>query len=346
MYQLDKIKKIEYFKTHSEEYLFDSLTNVLSRKSILGLINYYISKNKPFYLLMLDIDNFKLVNDFFGHKAGDEVLSNVASDIVSYFEKYGIVGRYGGDEFLVVIDEPSMLNYQSLWSYLREYILRVKRTSFIDYSEMRITITLGAVAYPTNATNFETLFNKADKAMYRGKQKGRNCFIIYVEAKHKDIDVNLVHNELQFSGLMTYTYDLITNEKKSLEKRIADAMISISNFFSISGAAFVSSEKEIVTKNLDRYLTFEWIDSIKNEIKNDQMLMVNDFNFSIKQHQDFCNHCKEVDVKSFVILKVYNHDELFGYLTFYDDVRKRIWQTENALLFKYMANILALVLKK
>ncbi|MBQ7305434.1 MAG: GGDEF domain-containing protein, partial [Clostridia bacterium] len=82
--------------------MVDSLTGLVSRKYMIGFIQHLIENGVPFTLALLDLDNFKFINDTYGHKIGDGVLAGLAGDLEKYLEDYGIAGRYGGDEFLII----------------------------------------------------------------------------------------------------------------------------------------------------------------------------------------------------------------------------------------------------
>ena len=102
MYTFDDLKKYEYFKNINMSYALDSLTGVLSRSNILGFAKYLVDNKIPFMMGILDIDNFKLVNDNYGHKVGDECLKSIAANLAKYIGEDGLVGRFGGDEFVVI----------------------------------------------------------------------------------------------------------------------------------------------------------------------------------------------------------------------------------------------------
>lgn len=345
MYTYEYLSKNEYFKNKDFNYILDSLTKTISREYIIGLINDLIKNNKPFYLCMIDIDNFKLVNDSFGHQVGDIVLEEASKDIISVIGDKGYVGRYGGDEFIVVITDINSMSYDATWKILKEYFdsyLRDK--SYKEINDSNLTVTVGAVNYPKDASNFEELLLKADKALYRGKQKGRNCFIIYDEKKHSKIDATFLHNDILITGLMNQIYDVIIDEKISIKKRLDITTSAISSYLSISGASLQTDTKEYKTPKLNRFIPLELIKTIKEEIDSKDMLVINDFTLIKEYSSSLYQYCYDNKIRSFVIMKIYGCKHEYGYLTFFDNERKRIWQSENRVLFKYFANILGLIL--
>ena len=106
MYTKEQLIKNPYFAKILENEdltrIIDSLTGVISRPYIIGMIRYLIDHKIPFTAAMLDLDNFKFINDTYGHKVGDGVLQGVSSDMIDYLEDFGFIGRFGGDEFIIV----------------------------------------------------------------------------------------------------------------------------------------------------------------------------------------------------------------------------------------------------
>ena len=106
MYREEQLRKYSYFtkvlEKNSLESVLDTLTGLVSRGYILGFIRSLIADGIPFTFGMLDLDNFKFINDTYGHQVGDGVLMSVAADLIGYMDGYGIVGRFGGDELVLV----------------------------------------------------------------------------------------------------------------------------------------------------------------------------------------------------------------------------------------------------
>ena len=173
---------------HSKiEPKFDSLTGVYERFAIENLGRKLLSEGHPFSLLLIDGDNFKNVNDGYGHKVGDVVITIIAEKIKSAFSEIGFVGRFGGDEFIVIL--PDLVDYDAVWNVCHSLHAKFDDFNVPDYPAIFITITTGLSRSPNDGTNYDELFEKADKALYRGKQKGRSCFIIYLDEKHKNIKI-------------------------------------------------------------------------------------------------------------------------------------------------------------
>jgi diguanylate cyclase (GGDEF)-like protein len=123
-------------------------------------------------LMMIDLDNFKLINDTYGHPAGDLVLQAVANAIVRVFPRRSdFIARYGGEEFAVILVDVKPADVAALG----ERMLEAVRNLNIDYQDNSIRLTCSAgVAVSTQQDSAETLLSRADQALYQAKQDGRD----------------------------------------------------------------------------------------------------------------------------------------------------------------------------
>lgn len=194
MYSAEYLSTYPYFQNTLESVplsaVHDSLTGLISRKYILEFIRDLIERLVPFNLGIIDLDNFKTVNDHYGHATGDGVLAQLGQALRDCVGRDGLAGRFGGDELLLVYFKSNEYNhihdyYATLFSGGR----LLRRTYTVNGHRLFITGTVGSAACPEDARDFDTLFAKVDKALYRGKSKGRNCFIIYVEGKHGHLEI-------------------------------------------------------------------------------------------------------------------------------------------------------------
>ena len=223
---IEKLKSIDFFKEQNLQYAFDSLTKVLNREMITTYLSYLIQKGKPFTVALCDIDNFKNVNDNYGHMTGDEVLSIFAKHIEESVGNSGVVGRYGGDEFMVILE--GITEYNDVWGVFHNINMNATKLTFKNVDDLTVTLTTGISRYPLDATTYDDLLETADKALYRGKKKGRNCFIIYLAAKHSKILLKS-DKEKTFSSM-----DMLANVFKilTMERPLKQSFESILQYFS------------------------------------------------------------------------------------------------------------------
>ena len=158
----------------------DSLSGLYNRAEFMNLAKrefvWAKRNNEELSLLIMDLDNFKIINDTFGHAAGDEVIREIGSIIMTSFRKTDIAGRIGGEEFAVVLRNASLEEAKMVAEKFRETVANRK----VNYGEQEIsfTVSIGMAAIRGNIDDIddiEDVLKKADDALYKAKAKGRNC---------------------------------------------------------------------------------------------------------------------------------------------------------------------------
>jgi len=167
-----------------EMAMHDSLTGTLNRRAIYDVIADELDRSrrdeKPLSLILMDIDHFKNVNDQFGHATGDEALRLVAQILKENIRPYDYVGRWGGEEFLVVVPGSDLEETEHLAERLRKAIATLKIP--VDGDEIcPLHGSFGVTtAFPAKNITIDRLVQRADEAMYLAKEEGRNrvCVLI------------------------------------------------------------------------------------------------------------------------------------------------------------------------
>lgn len=184
----DSFNKITY------RLFSDGLTDVLNREGFESLSNQLLREYDPkciTALFILDIDDFKLVNDTYGHPIGDEALKKVAVTLKNMFRNSDAVGRMGGDEFMVML--VGSFNPNLIEKKASELLTSVKIE--VDGKEIPISLSVG-VAYGKSHVTFDKLYHTADKALYRSKKNGKNCYhMISVDTNFEQISFENVNEE-------------------------------------------------------------------------------------------------------------------------------------------------------
>lgn len=156
----------------------DPLTGIYNKATTEEKINEVISakiSDKLYAFIMLDIDNFKGVNDTLGHSAGDYVISNFAKTLKEQFEDTDVVGRIGGDEFAVFLQIPSI---EWLEKKAQSVVNNLHRNVVTDSGDCTTSASMGIAIYPQSGTDFITLYKNADIALYQSKARGKNRYTI------------------------------------------------------------------------------------------------------------------------------------------------------------------------
>lgn len=169
-------QKQELLKSR-EEAALDPLTGLFNRRECIRRIENYIAVNDaPFAFILIDVDDFKMINDVYGHAKGDEALIRVGVEISSIIRKNDLTARIGGDEFVICLmnipDRQIAINKVELIQDIFGESLR----SELGY---QINCSIGISFYPDDGNDFETLLEHADIAMYQSKKNGKNQFQIY-----------------------------------------------------------------------------------------------------------------------------------------------------------------------
>lgn len=156
----------------------DSLTGVLNREGLQQHLNSAYERlrrsHEPSSIILFDFDHFKCINDTFGHDVGDKILVSGAKVIQNFIREQDKLMRWGGEEFLVLLPDTELLGAEHIGNKLRLAIGEQLASEIPDNVSMEITVTGGVAEFKRDET-FEVLFKRADNALYKGKNAGRNC---------------------------------------------------------------------------------------------------------------------------------------------------------------------------
>lgn len=159
----------------------DELTGLRNKGSLTREINEFLVDvlSEKGIMFMLDIDRFKSINDTYGHDVGDRVISQLGCYLAKVFVNNEIVGRFGGDEFIVFIKDTDSLD--AARNIATEIINGATDAVLLPDSKEKISVSIGAAIYRGQEKNYSEIFKKADIALYRSKVNPENRFYIYEE---------------------------------------------------------------------------------------------------------------------------------------------------------------------
>lgn len=156
-----------------KDIVTDFLTGLKNRRGLMRILAQKTKEKKPFYLLYVDLDDFKFVNDNYGHKCGDQLLRIISQRMLEICGKDAVVSRLGGDEFVLLLPELQDINGEA-----RKVVDSIGSRMLIsgkDQSvECYVTASVGIVHYPSDSTEADALLKYADIAMYQAKRSGKN----------------------------------------------------------------------------------------------------------------------------------------------------------------------------
>ena len=346
MYTVEQLTGYTYFADQLEETglknMLDPLTGLVCRTGMIGLVESLIAEGRPFAYMILDLDNFKFVNDTYGHHSGDEVLVELARALTTYLGNRGIAGRFGGDEFLILV--PDLVTYDDRKAFLKDLYESnkvLRRNYKLSECEPFITGTIGCAGYPENAKTYDELFTLMDKALYRGKTKGRNCYIIYLEEKHKDIEIHRIARQGIYSSLreLVRAFEMAPNAAQRLEAVTPFLMetLQISDLFYVGLDGVMHSVRKPGLR--------EAANDLDKLTARDDMYHTNDLE-SIKERSPiFHETMRRMDVETVMAVRVLLDGEMYGTLVLAEPRNLRLWQEDECAIMFFLAKMLACRLK-
>lgn len=245
----DKVEKTNDDQFLSESF-FDPGTGLLNKRGIRKTIEDRMRAcDKVFYIALVDVDDFKKINDTHGHLFGDKVLSQIAKLLTTYVDTRGVAGRFGGDEFMIILDRAD--NYDEVERILKMVVEGVK-SDFEGVGECKVTLSIGAAQYPHDGAEYDSLFVKADKAVYIAKSLGKDRCIIYDDAIHGSI-VKVEGNSLSvglgrrslfdFKEKSYIVSDLILEINEQKEAALPHVFETMRYYFDIDGCVAYKGDK-------------------------------------------------------------------------------------------------------
>lgn len=368
---------IDQEKQHSQFLLSrsqeDALTGIYNKMTVQRQIKSAltsIDKKRLHALMIIDIDNFKEINDRLGHLFGDAVLSDIARRIKNVFRHHDIMGRIGGDEFIVFVKD--MQDIETIKIKAKQMIYEMHELQLNHDKQVPISCSIGIALIPKDGDNFKSLFQKADQALYHAKKAGKNQYALYDETIIKeyfgDTKVGSVVNEKIDSNennkvlngqLTEYVFRVLYNSK-DLSEAIVSILEIVGLQFDVSRVyIFESSRDGTYCKN-----TFEWcntgiepqIDYLKHVSYKDEL----DRNYVDHFNEEGIFYCADIHqlpkyhydlvakqgIKSMLQCAVLDNGEFRGYVGFDECRQNRYWTQDQIDALVFISEILSVFLLK
>jgi tRNA (guanine37-N1)-methyltransferase len=197
----------------------DPGTGLLNKRAI-EMYARSLIESRPEYdvaIAVIDIDDFKDVNDTYGHQFGDDVITTVAHILQETVRDRGIAGRIGGDEFFIVLKGvPSWDDRKNILRGLRMNIEKAYKGKKGDFAA---TCSMGCASYPEDADNYDDLFMLADRLLYLAKEKGKNRYVLYQDELHHEYAWSRSRKSLK-------SVDMVNADKLEVINRVVDELYS------------------------------------------------------------------------------------------------------------------------
>jgi diguanylate cyclase (GGDEF)-like protein len=248
----------------------DKLTGTLTRKYLEEALDEQIEvtslTGSKFSLIMYDLDHFKMVNDKFGHRTGDYVLKRVCEVVIDNLRESDIVGRYGGEEFIIILPDTDIEGAQLVAEKLRN---KIESEKILD-DRREVTVSLGVISCPLNGEWQGELVERVDQALYVAKQRGRNRYVAWdseflVKAKKTDRLAGIITgNEIQDHRNVLAMIELIEIINKSVTKEdkiysLLGRIIEITE--AQNGTLFINDNEDIIGIYSRKIFESGWIEN-------------------------------------------------------------------------------------
>ena len=319
--------------------IFHTETDLVENAYIMEYINYLIDSKIPFALGIMEIDNLSNISETFGKDISDELFASICQNLISELNGKGILGHYNEDSVFLVF--PYVDTYDKIYAifndlYMGTSLRKDYAASNINY---HLTATSGAAVYPADAVTLSELMLAVNKALYRGKQKGRNCYITYVHNKHKDIQLDTTA-KISYSKLIddiALSFRLCSPMNTFLENilRMIKEVLGITGAFFIDNESNMLSSKSIGSNQLAT-LTIRNFESI--------LKAADSVNSNINSIYDEALKKKLLDYKmnSFILKKVIFGQKCFGCVGFYSEKTDKTWSNDDINLLVHIEKLIGM----
>lgn len=261
--------ELEYYSIH------DPLTGIHNRRYFNDLLEYEIGRSErhqhTFSVLLLDLDDFKDINDSYGHPLGDEVLKKIAEAIISRMRKGDIATRMGGDEFAIILPETSPEGARAAAENLRAYL---QQLSFFSPSgkAFYITTSVGIISYPKDVQTVQDMMSGVDVALYRAKHMGKNEVCEFDAATHSPQIVRTsrayveeLRSALREERIIPYFQPIVDCKTGEIFAYESLARIVEADGSTVEAAKFIDTiEKYGLGRELDRVIVRKVIETNKH----------------------------------------------------------------------------------
>lgn len=366
IYDIDELKRDAL--SMKKQAQLDSLTKLLNKASAQQSIMDYLENQQPgtmAALLVMDLDNFKSVNDSLGHLYGDAVLTQVGTTLRNLFRSQDIIGRIGGDEFLILLkDIPNkelvLERCQLMVDTFRELLHRLM-------PKLQVSVSVGAALSPNHGATFADLFHHADESLYAAKRAGKCQYHLYsTQDAYQALSETMFHTNIDSDeqptmndeGLIRFVFRQLY-ESRDIDTTINELLAFIGTQFNVSRTyIFENNEDNTTCSN-----TFEWcnegISPEKDNLQNlsyltdlagwpdvygeSGVLYCADINELEPRFRDIV---EPQGIKSMLHCAIMDRGVFRGYVGFDECTANYLWTQTQVSTLQFLAEVLAVFLIK
>lgn len=363
---IGKIIDINEQKCQTERLIYeakrDLLTKLYNKTTTERMITECIKLSdisQRHALFTIDIDNFKSINDNLGHMYGDKVLVEIAKKISSIFRSSDIIGRIGGDEFVVLLK-----NFHSDDIVIKkaEHLVEVLENSYTQGDRViKVSGSIGISLYPEHGTNFKDLFEKSDKALYYAKSESKDCYQIFDKSLEESCFIIQMENTrnhknigLNQKSIAEYVFNVLYGDS-NISQAINKCLEMIGKYYNVSRVYIYDYYNG--TKNI-----FEWCNKgIGSQIDTLKDLTYNEYKAYKKEFDDnglfYCNNILELEKSLYEVLNLHKVTSLLQCLIIYNEIDRgfigfdecntqRLWTKDEVDTLLFITKIIGIFLAK
>lgn len=352
---IDKEKRMQ--NQLMEKARKDAMTGLLNKQALREEIEEFFAEEPAgtHAFMVIDIDNFKKINDTFGHIFGDNIIKEVANKIMNKFRGMDIIGRVGGDEFVVCMKYTTLEHAKEKAQSLCD---SVKKKYYGEYAQRSITCSVGISIYGKDGADYESLFRRADLAMYRAKISGKNGYQLAdddmdIEARlpqnreKRDDDYQIVSK--QDKEFITFAFELLS-QAKDMDGSINMLLEKIGKRYRLSKVAIYERKKSkslpVLTNcwvNNARYLKLDLSEQrlkLWEKHRREGRMIISDCSDENIPKEDKLMF-NELGVKSYAEYSYGEKGNPRGYITFCDCEKSREWTEFEQRTFSEIVRMLS-----
>lgn len=316
-----------------------------------------LSGSGSVHLIIVDLDNFKTINDTYGHMFGDEVLLKSSTVIKEAIGNTGVLGRIGGDEMMLVLTQ--IKSHAELRNILRSIRTGIDWAHKGIHSDLKVTCSMGIATYPEHGNSYDEIFQLADRMLYIAKNKGKNRYVIYTPEIHS-VTPSLTLDSAESSAYESLQEDQTGVMRRLIEDFFVRRVVPYSVQLNEIGWGFKLDE--IVMVYGDMKVSSTWnhkgvFDDIEGpEFLNPDPLLLQSFDknnilaangiFNLEGISPaFARLMTERGIKSALFYKMVRNGTMFGYIMFAKKNRGQMWSEYDKTLLASISKIIELSFK-
>ncbi len=340
-----------------ETYEKDVGVDALNKKAITDYAKKTIhaaGNDKKVYIGIIDLDNFKTINDTLGHLFGDEVLRVITDIVKKALGSQGMLGRIGGDELMIVVDQIS--DYTELRNLLRTIRTNVEWAYKGKRDDVITTCSIGISCYPDQGSTFEEVFKVSDRMLYLAKEKGKNRYVIYTpslhdapkqsdssNAKAQDIDAEqFKNNKLGILQKMVDNYLLrkeITNEVMFREIGLGFELQEI--LYASDENGTVQWTPEGTSYDANAIHAFRMDDNFVSCFDKNGLYVMNNYSYLEGKSPKIAEALKSRGVQSVILYRLAQSN---GYIMFARKNFRQLWSEYDIMAFGIIAKTIEIAI--